>query len=101
MVMRFELDLSPSHPTNLPDLERRLEARLIELEKLHRERPSLPTAMQRAKAGERIDELLDEIAEIQRMISSSGSRTSPTTRPWRIWSATRPSIFWASTGASI
>ena len=50
--------------TSLPALERHLEARLLELEKLHRERPSLPTAMARAEAGERVDELLDEIAKI-------------------------------------
>ena len=30
------------------------------------ERPGLPTAMARAQAGERIDDLLDEIAELQR-----------------------------------
>ena len=73
--MRFELDLSPSHPTNLPDLERRLEARLIELEKLHRARPNLYTAMARAEAGQKIDRLLDEIAELQRLIDASPAET--------------------------
>ena len=52
---------------SLPTLEHRLEACLLELDKLHRERPHLPTAMARAEAGERIDELLDAIAELQRM----------------------------------
>ncbi len=28
----------------------------------------MPTALARAKAGQRIDDLLDEIAELQRMI---------------------------------
>jgi hypothetical protein len=56
--------------TSLPVLEQHLEARLLELEKLHRERPSLPTAMARAEAGQRIDELLDEIAELQCMIDT-------------------------------
>ena len=73
--MRFELDLSPSHPTNLPALEQRLEARLLELERLHRARPGLPTAMARAEAGQRIDDLLDEIAELQRRIDVSPAET--------------------------
>ncbi len=60
---------------SLPALEQRLEACLLELEKLHRARPSLPTAMARAEAGQRIDELLDEIAELQRMIDMSPAET--------------------------
>ena len=42
---------------SLPTLERHLEARLLELDKLHRTRPSLPTAMARAAAGQKIDRL--------------------------------------------
>ncbi len=60
---------------SLPDLEQRLEACLLELDKLHRTRPGLPTAMARAEAGERIDDLLDEIAELQRMIDTSPAET--------------------------
>ncbi len=45
------------------------------MEKLYRARPGLPTAMARAKAGQRIDELLDEIAELQRMIDASPAVT--------------------------
>ncbi len=60
---------------SLPTLEHQLEARLLELDKLHRERPGLPTAMARAKAGQRIDDLLDEIAELQRMIDASPAET--------------------------
>ncbi len=56
---------------SLPALENHLEARLLELEKLHQTRPSLPTALDRARAGQRIDELLDEIAELQRLIDTS------------------------------
>ncbi len=37
--------------TSLPILEQHLEAHLLELDKLHRERPGLPTAMARAEAG--------------------------------------------------
>ena len=59
----------------LPALERHLEARLLELDKLHRARPSLPTAMARAEAGQRIDELPDEIAELQRLIDTSPAET--------------------------
>ena len=40
---------------SLPALEQHLIARLLELDKLHRTRPSLPTAMARAEAGQRID----------------------------------------------
>ncbi len=61
--------------TALPTLEQRLEARLLELDKLHQTRPSLPTAMARAEAGQRIDRLLDEIAELQRMIDASPAET--------------------------
>ena len=55
----------------LPILERQLETRLLELDKLHRTRPGLPTALARAEAGQRIDDLLDEIAELQRVIDTS------------------------------
>ncbi len=55
---------------SLPALEHHLETRLLELEKLHQTRPGLPTAMARAEAGERVDELLDEIAELQRRIDT-------------------------------
>ena len=61
--------------TSLPALERHLEARLLELDKLHRERPSLHTAMARAEAGQRTDDLLDAIAELQRMIDTSPAET--------------------------
>ncbi len=60
---------------SLTSLEQHLEARLLELDKLHRERPSLPTAMERAKAGQKIDDLLDAIAELQRMIDASPATT--------------------------
>ncbi len=52
-----------------------LEARLLELERLHRARPGLPTAMVRAEAGQRIDDLLEAIAELQRMIDGSPAET--------------------------
>ncbi len=39
------------------------------------ERHSLPTAMARANAGERIDDLLDEIAELQRVIDTAPAET--------------------------
>ena len=71
----FGLFSPPMPNTSLPALECHLEAHLLELDRLHRERPSLPTAMERAKAGERIDELLDAIAELQRMIDTSPAET--------------------------
>ncbi len=60
---------------SLPALEQHLEARLLELDKLHRTRPGLPTAMARAKAGQRIDDLLDAVAELQRMIDTRPTET--------------------------
>ncbi len=60
---------------DLPSLETRLEACLIELERLHQVRPSLPDALGRAGAGQRIDELLDEIAELQQSIENSPAVT--------------------------
>ncbi len=59
----------------LPALERHLEARLLELERLHQTRPALPPALARAEAGQRIDDLLDAIAELQRMIDASTAET--------------------------
>ncbi len=60
---------------DLPSLEQRLEACLIELERLHQVRPSLPDALGRAGAGQRIDELLDEIAELQQEVEKSPAET--------------------------
>ncbi len=65
----------PLPTASLPALGHRLEARLLELDRLHQTRPGLPTAMARAEAGQRIDELLDEIAELQRMIDASPAET--------------------------
>ena len=60
---------------SLPTLEHRLEARLLGLDKLHRSRPALLTALERANAGQRIDDLPYEIAELQRMIDTSPAET--------------------------
>ena len=62
-------------PTSLPAFEQNLETRLFELDRLHQTRPQLPTALARAEAGQRIDDLLDAIAEIQRMIDTSPAKT--------------------------
>ncbi len=62
-------------PATLPALEQHLESRLLELDKLHQTRPGLPSAMALAEAGQRIDDLLDEIAELQRMIDTSPAET--------------------------
>ena len=59
----------------LPALEHHLEASLLELQKIELTRPGLPTAMARAEAGQRIDDLLDEIAELQRRIDTSPAKT--------------------------
>ncbi len=60
---------------DLPSLEQRLEARLIELERLYEARPRMSDALARAGAGQRIDELLEEIAELQQSIDNSPAET--------------------------
>ncbi len=55
---------------DLPALEHRLEACLIELERLYEARPRMSDVLAGAGAGQRIDELLDEIAELQQSIES-------------------------------
>ncbi len=60
---------------DLPSLETRLEARLIELERLYEARPRMSDALGRAGAGQRLDELLDEIAELQQEIMLSPAVT--------------------------
>ncbi len=62
-------------PADLPSLETRLEACLIELDRLQSARPQLPDPLARAAAGQRIDELLDEIAELQQEIMLSPAVT--------------------------
>ena len=61
--------------TSLPDLEQRLEACLIELEKTHLSRPGLPTALARAEAGQRVDELYERMVELQEQIDASPAET--------------------------
>jgi hypothetical protein len=65
----------PMPTASLATLEQRLESCLLELEKTHRARPGLPTAMERAKAGDRIDDLLDAIGELQQRIDASPAET--------------------------
>ncbi len=60
---------------DLPALEQRLEACLIELERLYEARPKMSDALARAGAGQRIDELLEEIAELQQSIEDSPAMT--------------------------
>ncbi len=60
---------------DLPSLEQRLEGCLIELERLYEARPRMSDTLARAGAGQRIDELLDEIAELQQEIMLSPAVT--------------------------
>ncbi len=60
---------------NLPALEKRLEACLLELERLYQVRPGLPDALARAGAGQRIEALLDEIGDLEREITLSPTVT--------------------------
>ncbi len=65
----FPAIFAPMPATDLPAFEHRLETCLLELDELQRKRPHLPDALGRAGAGQRIDELLDEIAELQQEIT--------------------------------
>ena len=67
--------MPPMPNPDLASLERHLEALLLKLDNLQRKRPHLPDALARADAGQRIDELLDEIAELQQSIDNSPAET--------------------------
>ncbi len=67
----FALQMPPMPATSLPARGQHLEARLLELERFHQERPGLPTALARTEVGEKIDAMLNEIAELKRMIETS------------------------------
>ncbi len=67
--------MPPMPNPDLASLERRLEARLLELAELQTSRPHLPDALARADAGRQVDELLEEIAELQQSIESSPAET--------------------------
>ena len=60
---------------DLASLEQDLEACLLDLDALQRERPHLPDALARADAGRQIDELLEEIAGLQQSIDNSPAVT--------------------------
>ncbi len=61
--------------TSLPAREHHLETRLLELEKTHLSRPSLPTAPARAEAGQRVDKLYEQMVELQQEIDASPTET--------------------------
>ncbi len=60
---------------DLASLEQDLEVCLLELDDLQRKRPHLPDALARADAGQQIDKLLEEIAELQQSIENSPAET--------------------------
>ncbi len=65
----------PMPTPDLPALEHRLEARLLELDRLQRERPRAPRALQRAEMGRQIDDALAEIRELERQITLARAST--------------------------
>ena len=69
----FAPQMPPMPAASLPALESQPEARLLELNAIHRTRPNLPTAMARAEAGERIDRLLEEMVEFQQEIDAGSA----------------------------
>ncbi len=66
---------APMPAADLPFLERRLEACLIELDRLQRERPRAPGALRRAEMGRQIDDALAEIRDLEREIALARAST--------------------------
>jgi hypothetical protein len=60
---------------NLASLEHHLEACLLELDRLQRERPRAPGALQRAEMGQQIDDALAEIRELEQQIALARAST--------------------------
>ncbi len=60
---------------NLPALERRLEVRLLDLDRLQRDRPKAPRALRRAEMGRQIDDALAEIRELEQEIALARAST--------------------------
>ena len=88
--------------SDLASLEQHLEACLLDLDALQRERPHLPNALARADAGQQIDELLEEIVKLQQSIDNGpavtlqdaavwirGARLGYWGRRWQRWSGPR------------
>ena len=65
----------PMPNPDLVSLERRLEACLLELDRLQRERPKAPGALRRAEMGRQIDDALDEIRELEQEITLARAST--------------------------
>ncbi len=60
---------------DLPSLERCLEACLLELDRLQRERPKAPKVLRRAEMGRQIDDALAEIRVLERQIALARAST--------------------------
>ncbi len=65
----------PMSAPDLPALGQRLEARLLDLDRLQRERPRAPRVLQRAEMGRQIDDALAEIRELERQIALARAST--------------------------
>ncbi len=71
----FPAIFAPMRAPDLASLERRLEARLLELDSLQRERPRAPRALQRAEMGRQIDDALPEFRDLERQIALARAST--------------------------
>lgn len=60
---------------SLAQIERQLEARLLELDALQRRRRDLASPMARSEAGQAVDDLLMEIGELQQAIDAAPTVT--------------------------
>ncbi len=60
---------------DLPAIEQRLEAHLLELDRLQRERPRAPGALQRAEMDRQIDDALADIRDLEREIALARAST--------------------------
>ena len=71
----FPAIFAPMPAADVPSLEQRLEARLLELDRLQRERPKAPGALRRAEMGRQIDDALAEIRELEQEIALARAST--------------------------
>ncbi len=64
--------------SNLVELERELDALLLEYESLSRAWPKEPDILTRAKIGRRVEDALRRICELQHAIATAQAKTLPT-----------------------
>ena len=69
--------VAPAVTTSLVELERELDALLLEYESLSRAWPKEPDILTRAKIGRRIEDALSRICELQHAIGTTQAKSIP------------------------